>query len=54
MLRGGNEKINEISAALGFETASYFTRFFKKYTGETPQQYRNHAAEAAPRPIHAK
>lgn len=54
MLRGGNEKINEISAALGFETASYFTRFFKKYTGETPQQYRNHAAEAAPRPIHAE
>ena len=34
-------KISEISAALGFETPSYFTRFFRKYTNLSPQEYRN-------------
>ncbi|MEJ5148872.1 helix-turn-helix domain-containing protein [Sphingobacterium sp. MYb388] len=24
---------------LGFETDSYFNRFFKKYTGETPKEF---------------
>lgn len=41
MLKESHYKINEIAETLGFETASYFTRFFKKYTGQTPQEYRN-------------
>lgn len=40
MLQRGEIRINEVAAALGFETASYFTRFFKKYTGMTPNEYR--------------
>jgi two-component system, response regulator YesN len=40
LLRQSNIKINEISAQLGFETPSYFTRFFKKKTNLTPQEFR--------------
>ena len=40
LLRKDNIKVNEISIALGFETPSYFTRFFKKHTNLTPQEYR--------------
>lgn len=32
--------VNEISSALHFDTASYFIRFFRKYAGMTPLQYR--------------
>lgn len=41
MLEQEERRINEIAASLGFDTASYFTRFFKKYTRQTPQEYRN-------------
>lgn len=34
-------RINEIAAAVGFETAGYFTRFFKKRLQFTPQEYRS-------------
>lgn len=34
-------KIHEIAIAVGFGNAGYFTRFFKKHTGSTPQDYRN-------------
>jgi len=33
-------RINDIAAAVGFETAGYFTRFFKKRLQLTPQEYR--------------
>lgn len=33
--------IIDISAAVGFENQSYFSKVFKKYTGLTPKQYRN-------------
>lgn len=33
-------KINEISSKLGFDTPTYFTRFFKKAIGISPQEYR--------------
>lgn len=33
--------IAEISYLLGFETPSYFNRFFKKFTGQTPLEYRD-------------
>lgn len=32
--------VSEISLELGFESASYFTRFFKKHTGFTPDAFR--------------
>lgn len=34
--------IQEISDRLGFATKNYFFTFFKKHTGMTPSQYRNH------------
>ncbi len=40
MLKQNELKINEIASALGFETASYFTRYFKKCTNLNPQDYR--------------
>jgi len=33
--------INEISGLLNFSDSAYFTRFFKKYTGQTPEAFRN-------------
>lgn len=41
MLSNSSLKVNEIALYLGFKTASYFTSFFKKYTGLTPKEYRN-------------
>ncbi|RXZ80537.1 response regulator [Paenibacillaceae bacterium] len=34
-------KIQEIAERVGFETAGYFTRFFKKHLNRTPQEYRS-------------
>lgn len=33
--------IQEIAKALGFTSAGYFSRFFKKETGQTPQEFRS-------------
>ena len=33
--------INRIAVSLGFENASFFSKFFKKHTSMTPQEYRN-------------
>ncbi len=35
--------ISEIAARLNFEDNSYFTKFFKKQTGQTPEQFRSKA-----------
>ena len=32
----------EVAAALGFDDELYFIRFFKKHTGTTPKQFKNH------------
>jgi two-component system response regulator YesN len=41
LLANRKYKIHEIAALLGFSTAPYFTRFFKKLTGISPQEYRD-------------
>ena len=33
--------ISEIAYTLNFEDNSYFTKFFKKYAGVTPEEFRN-------------
>lgn len=40
LLRDTSLKIIEISQILGFESAAYFTRFFKKDTGLTPKEFK--------------
>lgn len=40
MLHDTSKKIYEISDAMGYSTVDYFTKLFKKYTGETPTKYR--------------
>jgi two-component system, response regulator YesN len=41
MLKKSNMKINKIAMILGFESPSYFTKFFKKKTNLSPQEYRD-------------
>ncbi|GIQ64506.1 hypothetical protein PACILC2_30740 [Paenibacillus cisolokensis] len=41
LLRNGDLKIRDVSEAVGYEAAHSFTRFFKKMTGMTPQEYRD-------------
>lgn len=36
-----NLKLNEIASRVGFDSQSYFTTFFKKKMGTSPQEYRN-------------
>ena len=40
MLEAGDIPVKEIALSLGFETAAYFSRFFKKQTGMTPMTYK--------------
>ncbi len=40
MLADPQYHIHEVAKAVGYDNASYFTRFFKKMTGMTPQAYR--------------
>ena len=40
MLRHSDMTIKEISAQLNFPSQSFFFRFFKNHTGQTPTQYR--------------
>ncbi|WP_019636916.1 response regulator transcription factor [Paenibacillus fonticola] len=40
LLIGGDLKVREVAASVGYEASHSFTRFFKKMTGLTPQEYR--------------
>lgn len=42
MLAKKDRKINTVAEALGYGTATNFTRFFKKMTNMTPQEYRDY------------
>ncbi len=42
MLNSTNASILQISDELNFPNSSYFTRYFKKYTGMTPLEFRKH------------
>lgn len=44
-LRFSEEKISDISNYFNFCNQSYYTRIFKKYTGETPRRFRNNIAD---------
>lgn len=41
LLRDGDLKVREVAVSVGYESAHSFTRFFKKVTGMTPQEYRD-------------
>jgi AraC-like DNA-binding protein len=41
LLYWSESTVREIAWRLGFETDSYFSRFFKKYSGVTPMEFRN-------------
>ncbi len=40
MLKNGNDNINEIALALGYQNAQYFSKVFKKEVGVKPTDYR--------------
>ena len=40
MLKDGNLKVYEISDKVGYNNVDYFHKKFKKYTGESPAEYR--------------
>lgn len=44
MLAAGDQKIYEIAEQLGYENAFYFSKVFKKVTGQSPREYMQHAA----------
>jgi len=41
LMQDTNLKLNEIATRVGFDSPSYFTTFFKKKMGVSPQEYRN-------------
>ncbi|OXS57400.1 hypothetical protein B1A99_18130 [Cohnella sp. CIP 111063] len=55
LLRGSERKINDISELVGYENQRYFSQVFKKFTGQTPSEYRESAvSEAAPQDATSK
>ena len=41
LLTENDRPVKEVAEMLGFEDALYFSRMFKKYTGVSPQAFRN-------------
>lgn len=41
MLRHTDTPVYEIAEQLGFQSATFFSRFFRRETGQTPSEYRN-------------
>ena len=50
LLRSGTLRVSEVSAAVGFNDSNYFTRQFRRITGQTPREaMRPDRAELVPR-----
>ncbi len=45
MLQNSGSRISDISEAVGFSSPANFTRFYRKMTGSTPQEYRDRLAQ---------
>jgi AraC-like DNA-binding protein len=45
LLLDPKESISKIAPAIGFRSSAYFSTFFKRHTGLTPQQYRQQLNE---------
>jgi two-component system response regulator YesN len=43
-------KVSEVAARVGYEDVKYFSQIFKKYTGKTPSEYREEAAQSTSQP----
>ncbi len=43
LLVNGDISISEIAYRLNFKDTSYFTKFFKNYTGKTPKEFRKYS-----------
>lgn len=41
MIRQTDLRLNEIAVRVGFDDAAYFSRFFRKYTGMSPKDYKD-------------
>lgn len=46
LLRTGNALVYEVSHALGYDNAYYFTKVFKKYMNMTPTEYQDMASQS--------
>lgn len=40
LLLGTNEKVKDIAHKVGFQSASYYIKLFKRLSGTTPNEYR--------------
>jgi AraC-like DNA-binding protein len=47
LLQNPNQRITEIAFAVGFQSLSQFNRSFKKFTGQSPTQFRAAQPQAA-------
>lgn len=45
LLRTTQDKVYEVGDAVGYHKSTYFIDLFRRHTGMTPQQYRDHGAE---------
>lgn len=48
MLRSGQHTITDVALHLGFSTSQYFAAVFRRYTGQTPTQYRRQGEPSPP------
>ncbi|MBO4815125.1 MAG: helix-turn-helix transcriptional regulator [Muribaculaceae bacterium] len=46
-LHSTDDTITEIAYRLGFQSSQHFNRYFKRYTGMTPTEYRKHSRQSA-------